>query len=97
MEENIFDTRFNTAYELNRLGADIRTEGRLAYIYGRRKLRGGIVTAGDLRGGAALVVAGLFADKPVVVKQCHYIHRGYENLAGDLCRLGAVITEYMEE
>lgn len=97
VEENIFDTRFNTAYELNRLGADIRTEGRLAYIYGRRKLHGGIVTAGDLRGGAALVVAGLFADEPVVVKQCHYIHRGYENLAGDLCRLGAVITEYMEE
>ena len=58
---------------------------------------GGIVTAGDLRGGAALVVAGLFADEPVVVKQCHYIHRGYENLAGDLCRLGAVITENKEE
>ena len=97
MEENIFDTRFNAAYELNRLGADIRTEGKLAYVYGRRKLNGGTVTAGDLRGGAALVVAGLFADEPVMVRQCHYIHRGYENLAGDLCRLGAVITENKEE
>ena len=94
VEENIFDTRFSTAYELNRLGADIRTEGRQAYIYGHRGLHGGTVTAGDLRGGAALVVAGLFADEPVEVRQCHYIHRGYENLAGDLCRLGAVITEY---
>ena len=93
MEENVFDTRFNTAYELNRLGADIRVEGKLAYIYGRRRLHGGTVTAGDLRGGAALMLAGLFADEPVMVKGCEYIRRGYEDLAGDLCRLGARIVE----
>lgn len=92
MEENVFDTRFNTAYELNKLGADIRVDGKLAYVYGREKLSGGYVTAGDLRGGAALVLAGLFADAPVTVEGCKYIQRGYENLPENLCRLGAVIS-----
>ena len=96
MEENVFDTRFAAAYELNRLGADIRTEGKLAYVYGRRRLHGGEVTAGDLRGGAALVLAGLFADEPVTVKGCSYIRRGYENLPGDLRSLGAKIVECNE-
>lgn len=93
MEENVFDTRFAAAYELNKLGADIRTEGKLAYVYGRRRLHGGTVTAGDLRGGAALVLAGLFADEPVTVRGCMYIRRGYENLPGDLRTLGAEIVE----
>lgn len=93
MEETVFDTRFRAAEELNRLGADIRTEGQCAYVYGRRKLHGGTVTATDLRGGAALVIAGLVADGPVTVKECGHIHRGYEDLAGDLKRLGAVILE----
>ena len=93
MEENVFDTRFKAAYELNRLGADIRIEGRTAYVYGRRHLHGGAVTASDLRGGAALVLAGLFADEPVTVRGCEYIRRGYENLSGDLRELGARIYE----
>ena len=93
MEENVFDTRFKAAYELNRLGADIRIEGRTAYVYGRRHLHGGTVTASDLRGGAALVLAGLFADEPVTVRDCEYIRRGYENLSGDLRELGARIYE----
>lgn len=93
MEENVFDTRFNTAYELNKLGADIRIEGKLAYVYGRRQLHGGMVTAGDLRGGAALVLAGLFAAEPVTVRGFEYVQRGYENLPENLCRLGAEITE----
>ena len=93
MEENVFDTRFKAAYELNRLGADIRIEGRTAYVYGRRHLHGGTVTASDLRGGAALVLAGLFADEPVTVRGCEYIRRGYENLSGDLRELGARIYE----
>lgn len=96
MEENVFDTRFAAANELNRLGADIRTEGKLAYVYGRRRLHGGVVTAGDLRGGAALVLAGLFAEEPVVVKGCSYIRRGYENLTGDLKSLGAKMEEFSE-
>ena len=93
MEENVFDTRFNTAYELNKLGADIVVDGKLAYVYGRRQLHGGVVTAGDLRGGAALVLAGLFADCPVTVNGYEYIQRGYEDLPENLCRLGAVVTK----
>lgn len=93
MEENVFDTRFNAAYELNKLGADIRVDGKLAYVYGRRQLHGGSVTAGDLRGGAALVLAGLFADEPVTVDGYGYIKRGYEDLPENLCRLGAIVTE----
>lgn len=93
MEENVFDTRFGTAYELNRLGADIRIEDRTAYVYGRKHLHGGIVNAGDLRGGAALMLAGLFADEPVTVTGYEYIRRGYENLPDDLRKLGAQILE----
>ena len=51
------------------------------------------MTAGDLRGGAALVLAGLFAAEPVTVRGFEYVQRGYENLPENLCRLGAEITE----
>lgn len=97
MEENVFDTRFKAAKQLNRLGAGIRTEGKCAYIYGKRSLNGGTVTATDLRGGAALVVAGLFADSPVKVQECRHIRRGYEDLAGNLRSLGAVIYEEKDD
>ena len=62
-------------------------------MYGRRQLHGGVVTAGDLRGGAALVLAGLFSDSPVTVNGYEYIQRGYEDLPENLCRLGAVVTK----
>ena len=54
------------------------------------------MAATDLRGGAALVLAGLFADAPVTVEKCQHIYRGYENLAGDLISLGARI-EYRQQ
>ena len=92
IEENVFDTRFQTAFELKKLGADIRIEDRCAYVFGKGALNGGIVSAPDLRGGAALVISGLAAKEPVRVKDCSHIYRGYEDLAGNLNELGAEIV-----
>lgn len=65
--------------------------GYLARIQGRNGLYGAHVTATDLRGGAALVVAGLGAEGETVVEQCHHIDRGYEDIVGNLQKLGARI------
>jgi UDP-N-acetylglucosamine 1-carboxyvinyltransferase len=60
--ENIFENRFRHVAELQRMGADIKTEGRVAIVSGVKKLRGAPITATDLRGGAALIVAALGAE-----------------------------------
>ena len=89
--ENIFENRFNHVYELTRMGAKIKVEGRMAVVKGVESLSACRVKAGDLRCGAALVVAGLSANGEThVLKPC-YIHRGYQNITEDLTRLGAVI------
>ena len=91
--ENIFESRFGHVDELRRMGADIQTSGRVAVVTGVGSLRGAGVYGPDLRGGAALVVAALAAKgRSTVAGLCH-IRRGYENLAGNLCRLGADIRE----
>lgn len=87
--ENIFETRFKTASELKKLGADITIKGRVAVIRGVKELIGAEVRASDLRGGASLVLAGLVADGQTVVKDIHHIDRGYEDLSVDLRKLGA--------
>ncbi len=89
--ENIFESRFKHVPELVRMGAKIRTEGRVAVIDGVKRLFGADVLAGDLRGGAALVLAGLCADGVTSVADIEYIDRGYENLENDLCSLNADI------
>lgn len=91
--ENIFENRFKHAYELQRLGAKIRVEGKVAVVEGVPRLQGASVHAEDLRGGAALVVAGLNAQGQTRVHGAGYIRRGYEDIAGDLRRLGANIWE----
>ena len=78
VEETIFSDRFRVAEELNRMGAGIRVEGNTAYVPGGRRLKGAGVLAQELRGGAALVVAGLAADGITVVENRHFIDRGYE-------------------
>ena len=93
--ENIFENRFRQAAELRRLGAVIRTEGRVAAVTGVERLRGADVLAEDLRGGAALVTAALGAEGETVVKDPGHIDRGYESLDGTLSRLGAHIEKYM--
>ena len=86
--ENVFENRFVVVDELNRLGAGIETSGHHAVIAGPRTLSGTVVEAPDLRGGAALVTAGLVADGLTEVRSVYHIDRGYEDLTGKLRRPG---------
>lgn len=89
--ENIFQNRFKQAEELARMGADIRTEGRIAVVRGVPQLSGAQVRCTDLRGGAALVVAALSAKGRTEVQEIRHILRGYENLDRAFARVGASI------
>lgn len=88
--ETIFENRFRVAGELKKMGANIRIDGAKAEIYGG-KLHGAEVEAQELRGGAALVLAGLAAKGVTTVKNIEYIERGYEDICRDLSQLGAVM------
>lgn len=90
--ENIFESRYKHVGELVRLGARIKVEGRVAVVEGVKHLSGAEVQAADLRGGAALVVAGLAAEGVTQVQNVRYIDRGYESLEHTLTSLGARIT-----
>ena len=90
--ETIFESRFKQVGELLRMGAKITTEGRVAVVEGVKKLYGTTVEAGDLRGGASLVIAGLSAEGITVVDNAEHIYRGYENIEKNLSDLGAKIT-----
>ena len=87
--ENIFENRFMFASELVRMGADIRIESHHAMIHGVDGFSGAQVTSPDLRGGAALVVAGLVAEGVTEVSAIHHIKRGYERFVEKLQSLGA--------
>ncbi len=95
--ENIFENRFMFVNELNRMGSDVRTEGRHAVIRGVSKLLGATVTAPDLRGGAALAVAGLAAEGVTEVLDIYHIDRGYQNFEHKLQTLGADIERVGEK
>lgn len=95
IRETVFESRFKTAGELNKMGASIRLEGDRAFVRGGRRLFGCRVKACDLRGGAALVTAGLTASGITVVEDAEYIKRGYENICRDLSQLGGRLR-YME-
>ena len=90
--ENVFENRFRHASELVRMGANLSIIDRMAIIHGVERLKGTTVTAGDLRAGAALVLAGLAAEGDTVVEGAHYVDRGYEAIDRDLNALGAEIT-----
>ena len=89
--ENIFESRFKHVPELLRMGAKIRTEGRVAVIDGVKRLYGASVVSPDLRGGSALVLAGLVAHGKTEVGALKHIDRGYENFENNLCMLNADI------
>lgn len=89
--ENIFESRFKHIPELIRMGAKIKTEGRVAVIEGVPRLYGAEVFSPDLRGGAALVLGGLCATGETVVRNIVYIDRGYEDFENNLCSLNADI------
>lgn len=89
--ETIFENRFMHVQELRRMGADIKVEGRVAIVKGKKSLQGALVEATDLRAGAALVLAALAAEGESQIEQIHHIDRGYENLHLKLKNLGADI------
>jgi UDP-N-acetylglucosamine 1-carboxyvinyltransferase len=87
--ENVFENRFMFADEIGRMGADVRIDGHHALIRGVAELSGAPVRSPDLRGGAALVLAGLVASGRTVVTDVYHIDRGYEEFVEKLTRLGA--------
>ncbi|MBQ1840654.1 MAG: UDP-N-acetylglucosamine 1-carboxyvinyltransferase, partial [Atopobiaceae bacterium] len=87
--ENVFENRFMFASELQRMGADIRIEGHHAIVHGVPGFSGAEVKSPDLRGGAALVMAGLIADGETTVSDIYHIDRGYERFVEKLQGLGA--------
>ncbi|MBQ1985083.1 MAG: UDP-N-acetylglucosamine 1-carboxyvinyltransferase [Clostridia bacterium] len=89
--ENIFESRYKHVGELNRLGARIKVEGKVAVVEGVSQLSGAPVCAQELRGGAALAVAGLAAQGETQVFEPLYIDRGYERFEENLRTLGARI------
>jgi len=90
--ETVFENRFKVAQEFQRMGADIQIEGRSAIIKGVAGMSGAHVQAfDDLRGGAALVIAGLRADGVTTVEGVHHLDRGYEDFVQKLAGLGALV------
>lgn len=89
--ETVFENRFMHVDELKRMGADIKTDGRVSIVEGVKTLTGCQVKATDLRAGAAMVLAGLVAEGETQVGYIHHIDRGYDNLVDKLVGLGADI------
>lgn len=89
--ETIFENRFRNAEELRRMGADININGRTAVIIGVPSLTGASVVAGELRGGASLIIAGLCAEGTTTIDKCEFIDRGYEEVEKKLSNCGALI------
>jgi len=87
--ENVFESRFMFVDELNRMGADIRTEGHHAVIRGVKRLSAAPVRALDIRAGAAMIIAALAADGTTEISYLYHVDRGYEDLDGRLAALGA--------
>lgn len=93
IEETIFENRFHIVEPLKSMGADIQiSDGKRILINGGRQLCGKSVEAKELRGGAAMVLAGLMACDKTYISGCDYIMRGYENIGKDLRELGARVV-----
>ena len=91
--ETIYENRFKYVDELSRMGANIKVEGNTAIIVGVESITGAIVSAPDLRAGAALVIAGLVAEGFTIVEQVEYIERGYEDFERKMQGLGATMAK----
>ena len=89
--ENVFESRYKHVPELLKMGADITLKDRVAIVRGVESLSGAEVYGKDLRGTAALVLAGLCAKGYTTVFDIHHVDRGYESIENDLSRLGADI------
>ena len=93
VEETIYENRFQNLLEIEKMGAEfkIAKDNRKAVIKGKTKLTGSCVDATDLRGGAALLVAGLIADGTTTIDNISYILRGYDQITEKLTEVGAKI------
>lgn len=91
LTEGVWDNRFRYVDELRRMGAQIEVNGKTASVTGGAPLCGTSVRAVDLRGGAAMVIAGLSAEGQTVIDDIHLIERGYDDLVGKLTAVGADI------
>ncbi len=91
VEETIFEARFKIVEALRFMGADLEVQGRRVFVQGVKQLQGAVLEAEELRGGAALVVAGLMAEGNTRINNPYYIDRGYENICLDLEKVGAKI------
>jgi UDP-N-acetylglucosamine 1-carboxyvinyltransferase len=94
--ENVFEGRFMFVDELNRMGADIRTEGHHAVIRGVERLSAAPVRALDIRAGAAMVIAALTADGVTEIEDMYHVDRGYQDMEAKLAALGAVVRRERE-
>jgi UDP-N-acetylglucosamine 1-carboxyvinyltransferase len=95
--DQVFESRFKYLSELQRLGADVRVEGRSAIVRGVKHLSGAAVTATDLRAGAALLAAGLAAEGETFLSGIHHLDRGYGAVVKKLARVGADIVRFNAE
>ena len=91
ISERVFENRFSHFEYLKKMGAIVDLDGSVAHVYGVRRLAGAHVCANDLRGGAALVLAGLNAEGLTIVDGAHHVKRGYNNFDEKLRALGADI------
>lgn len=91
LKETIFENRFMHVPELNRMGADINTEGRTAIVKGPAHLTGAEVMATDLRASMSLIIAALAAEGETTVRRIYHLDRGYERLEEKLQLVGADI------
>ena len=97
IREEVFESRFTHKNDLVKMGADIEICGKNAIIKGVKTLQGKEVEAKDLRGGAALVIAGLMAEGQTVVNNAFHIQRGYEDFEKGIKDLGGLIEKKREE
>jgi UDP-N-acetylglucosamine 1-carboxyvinyltransferase len=98
IHETIFENRFMHVAELQRMGADIKIDGRIAMVKGSRDpfLTGAPVMATDLRASSSLVIAGLAASGRTDITRIYHLERGYEDIVGKLTGLGATVWKENE-
>jgi UDP-N-acetylglucosamine 1-carboxyvinyltransferase len=97
IRETIFDGRYSLVPELNKMGAKVEIDSNVAIVHGPSTLRGTDVVAHDLRGGAALILAGLAAEGETVISNGYYIDRGHANIAQRLRTVGGDVTTVEHE
>jgi UDP-N-acetylglucosamine 1-carboxyvinyltransferase len=95
--ETIFENRFMHVQEMNRLGADIQTEGNNAFIKGVDRLIGAPVMATDLRASASLVIAGMAAEGTTIIDRIYHLDRGYDRMEVKLSAVGADVVRISDK